>query len=136
MQHCLSGWTNISMGAGSKMSRLDLRSSMEIRPHPGTVPSAQDDIQLVRTSRLEIHFFSLAFLRPSIHCSLTPVSVHKSLSHPSVCPPTTHPSVHLVIHPAISYPLIHLAVHCLLIYTSVQLSIRSSIHPSTHPSTR
>ncbi|KAM9443961.1 migration and invasion inhibitory protein [Clarias gariepinus] len=34
--HCLSGWTNTSMGTGSKMSSLDLRSSVEIRPsaHP------------------------------------------------------------------------------------------------------
>ncbi|KAF7693082.1 migration and invasion-inhibitory protein [Silurus meridionalis] len=41
--HCLSGWTNISMGAGSEMSSLDLRSSMEIRPNPKTVPSAKLD---------------------------------------------------------------------------------------------
>ncbi|KAK2821655.1 hypothetical protein Q7C36_020998 [Tachysurus vachellii] len=44
--HCLSGWTNISMGAGSKMSSLDLRSSMKIRPHPVTKPSDQDENQL------------------------------------------------------------------------------------------
>ncbi|XP_027024587.2 uncharacterized protein LOC113657187 isoform X2 [Tachysurus fulvidraco] len=45
--HCLSGWTNISMGAGSKMSSLDLRSSMKIRPHPVTKPSVQDENQLM-----------------------------------------------------------------------------------------
>ncbi|XP_053509371.1 migration and invasion-inhibitory protein isoform X2 [Ictalurus furcatus] len=44
--HCLSGWSNISMGAGSEMSNLDLRSSMEIRPNTGTVPSAQPENQL------------------------------------------------------------------------------------------
>ncbi|MCI4390406.1 hypothetical protein PGIGA_G00122210 [Pangasianodon gigas] len=44
--HCLSGWSNISMGAGSEMSSLDLRSSMEIRPNTGTVPSAQPENQL------------------------------------------------------------------------------------------
>ncbi|XP_034170000.2 uncharacterized protein LOC113537836 isoform X2 [Pangasianodon hypophthalmus] len=45
--HCLSGWSNISMGAGSEMSSLDLRSSMEIRPNTGTVPSAQPENQLI-----------------------------------------------------------------------------------------
>ncbi|XP_017306175.1 uncharacterized protein miip isoform X2 [Ictalurus punctatus] len=44
--HCLSGWSNISMGAGSEMSNLDLRSSLEIRPNTGTVPSAQPENQL------------------------------------------------------------------------------------------
>ncbi|MCJ8744646.1 hypothetical protein PDJAM_G00121040 [Pangasius djambal] len=44
--HCLSGWSNFSVGAGSEMSSLDLRSSMEIRPNAGTVPSAQPENQL------------------------------------------------------------------------------------------
>ncbi|XP_060766603.1 migration and invasion-inhibitory protein isoform X2 [Neoarius graeffei] len=38
--HCLSGWSNSSIGTGSEMNSLDLRSSMEIRPKTGTVPSA------------------------------------------------------------------------------------------------
>ncbi|KAK3512807.1 hypothetical protein QTP70_025349, partial [Hemibagrus guttatus] len=62
--HCLSGWTNISMGAGSKMSSLDLRSSMEIRPHTGTVPSAQDEIQLNCTALLE--FFHCSGSAPPV----------------------------------------------------------------------
>ncbi|KAF4093845.1 hypothetical protein AMELA_G00006330 [Ameiurus melas] len=44
--HCLSGWSNISMGAGSEMSSLDLRSSMEIRPNTATMPSAQPENHL------------------------------------------------------------------------------------------
>ncbi|TSU49998.1 Migration and invasion-inhibitory protein [Bagarius yarrelli] len=44
--HCLSGWTNISMGVGYKMSSLDLRNSIEIRPNSGTVPSTQDESQM------------------------------------------------------------------------------------------
>ncbi|XP_072522170.1 uncharacterized protein miip [Salminus brasiliensis] len=44
--HCLSGWSNSNLKIGSRMSSLDLRSSLVNRPDTGLVPSALPEGQL------------------------------------------------------------------------------------------